>query len=323
MFDVNRERIVSWNDDDVSNYFNYNVDWSIEPKENLKELLKQNAQNIRDNYDYLILYFSGGSDSTTMVNAFLDNNIWVDEIVTIVYDGLDFPCFDGKAASHYLKTKEYRGFYNTARLKVDNILNFIRSDNFLNDWTQNFSGAIHQLSRSSIDGLEKYGFVPTIFREGNIAHVFGVEAPKINKINDNYYIVHSLLPEMFFTGIMYQHYNVRFFSNREFPKLYVKQAHMLAKHMKKTGLKIISNAESAKVIRDTFNPLISPEKSSILTLLNTPNTPTELNLLVKTYQKHDDKFRDTYYQSVALQQFKVHYKTTHHINIKKKYDLLF
>jgi hypothetical protein len=48
---------------------------------NLKELYKQRAQQLRDKYDYLMLYFSGGSDSWTVLNTFLENNIKLDHVV--------------------------------------------------------------------------------------------------------------------------------------------------------------------------------------------------------------------------------------------------
>ncbi len=46
----------------------------------LKGLYKQRAQQIRDKYDYLILYYSGGADSHNILRTFLDNNIRLDEI---------------------------------------------------------------------------------------------------------------------------------------------------------------------------------------------------------------------------------------------------
>jgi hypothetical protein len=46
----------------------------------LDELYKQRALQLREKYDYLILYFSGGADSYNVVRSFLDNNIKLDEI---------------------------------------------------------------------------------------------------------------------------------------------------------------------------------------------------------------------------------------------------
>ena len=58
------------------------IDWTIRPAGTLKDLYRERAQQIRDNYDYVIVYFSGGSDSWTVLHSFLSNNIHVDEIRT-------------------------------------------------------------------------------------------------------------------------------------------------------------------------------------------------------------------------------------------------
>jgi hypothetical protein len=57
-----------------------NFDRSLIGKYSLKELYKQRAQQLRDSYDYLILYFSGGADSYNVLRSFLDNGIHLDEI---------------------------------------------------------------------------------------------------------------------------------------------------------------------------------------------------------------------------------------------------
>jgi hypothetical protein len=46
-------------------------------------LYKMRAQQLRDKYRYLILRYSGGSDSTQVLESFLNNNIFLDEIVVI------------------------------------------------------------------------------------------------------------------------------------------------------------------------------------------------------------------------------------------------
>ena len=57
-------------------------DWSQEPTESLQELYRRRAQQIRDKYDYIVLLYSGGYDSSNMLYAFLDNGIKVDEVMT-------------------------------------------------------------------------------------------------------------------------------------------------------------------------------------------------------------------------------------------------
>lgn len=57
------------------------IDWTIPVETPLLELYKNRAQQLRDQYDYLVLYFSGGADSANILHAFVENNIFLDEIV--------------------------------------------------------------------------------------------------------------------------------------------------------------------------------------------------------------------------------------------------
>ena len=59
------------------------VAWNIEPTKTLKQLYKERAQEIRDNYEYVILCYSGGNDSTNVLESFYYNNIHIDEIVLV------------------------------------------------------------------------------------------------------------------------------------------------------------------------------------------------------------------------------------------------
>jgi hypothetical protein len=58
------------------------LDWTKEPTQSVEELYLERAKQLRAKYDYITLAFSGGSDSTNMLNVFLDNNIPIEEIVT-------------------------------------------------------------------------------------------------------------------------------------------------------------------------------------------------------------------------------------------------
>jgi len=64
-------------------YFNSvweNFDRSLLGTVPLKELYKQRAQQLRDKYDYLIVYFSGGADSYNALMSFIENGIRIDEV---------------------------------------------------------------------------------------------------------------------------------------------------------------------------------------------------------------------------------------------------
>lgn len=56
------------------------LDWSAEPPVSLDVLYTNRAKQLREKYDYLILMFSGGSDSREILNTFLKSNIFIDEV---------------------------------------------------------------------------------------------------------------------------------------------------------------------------------------------------------------------------------------------------
>jgi hypothetical protein len=55
--------------------------WHVEPTETLDYFYRRRAKELREKYDYIILSYSGGSDSHNMVDAFLNEGLFIDEIV--------------------------------------------------------------------------------------------------------------------------------------------------------------------------------------------------------------------------------------------------
>lgn len=69
-----------YNDHKFSKY-----DWTKEPEPDvgIEEFYKRRALQLRNKYDYLILMYSGGPDSTNILNTFVKNKIRIDEIVNV------------------------------------------------------------------------------------------------------------------------------------------------------------------------------------------------------------------------------------------------
>ena len=74
----NKKLEFIYNDDVFSKY-----DWTREPEPdiNLNEFYRRRAQQLRDKYDYIILQYSGGPDSHNVLSSFVNNDIFLDEIV--------------------------------------------------------------------------------------------------------------------------------------------------------------------------------------------------------------------------------------------------
>jgi hypothetical protein len=83
---VEKRRIPVWHfNDEVFSLYN----WKIEPKESLTELYAKRAKQIREKYDHIVLFYSGGADSGNVLDSFVDNNIPFEEVATYNYWNLD------------------------------------------------------------------------------------------------------------------------------------------------------------------------------------------------------------------------------------------
>ena len=67
---------------DYNDAFFSSFDWATEPAEDINTLYRKRAEALREQYDYVVLFYSGGYDSSNMLYAFLDNGIPIDEICT-------------------------------------------------------------------------------------------------------------------------------------------------------------------------------------------------------------------------------------------------
>lgn len=97
-----------FNDQEFSSY-----NWQVEPVESLEELYVRRAKELRNQYDYLVLWYSGGADSSNMLDTFINNNIHIDEVLTMNYHSLD-------AREHsYFHAEQYKVSYpRIAELQV-------------------------------------------------------------------------------------------------------------------------------------------------------------------------------------------------------------
>lgn len=62
------------------------LDLTKEPSESLSSLYASRARELRDQYDHLVLHFSGGTDTDAIVSIFANNGIDIDELFIRTYD---------------------------------------------------------------------------------------------------------------------------------------------------------------------------------------------------------------------------------------------
>ena len=236
-----------------------NLNWYNEPLASLTELYKMRAQQIRIKYDYVIVFCSGGSDSTNVINSFLDNNIHVDEVIGIT------PMAGLNNWSFNTNNKNEDNTISETKLSLFPLLNEItqRSPSTkisLNDyfedilkekddhWTYEACGNIVTVLTSQFTNVFKFKHIDKLIQQGKkVALVYGTDKPII-RINNS--------GELFFifadAGINYlnmpknrQYPNldrVLFYWTPELPEMLIKQAHIVAKAIQLPENTLIKNS---------------------------------------------------------------------------------
>ncbi len=87
--------------------------WKIEPEETLDELYDRRARQLRNEYDYVILSYSGGADSHNILMSFVRQGLHIDEILVNHFEKAAGKFVDlnpankdarNAGAEHYLQT---------------------------------------------------------------------------------------------------------------------------------------------------------------------------------------------------------------------------
>lgn len=231
-------------------------DWTQEPKESLKELYRQRAQQIRDKYDYLVLFYSGGADSTNILQTFIQNDIKLDEISQFYsYDGdhdynsnfnsevvkVAIPWTKKIIDSNKHKYINHRIIDQSKLIEDIYDLPEIRFD-FL--FQQNTCFSPNNFSRAYLRKIIK-DYSDMITQGKKLCFIWGSEKPRLYQINNRYCIkfvdmvdncVSPLIQQQNFAG----YYDELFYWSPDFTKGIIKQGHTLV-----NGLKTLT-------INDTF-----------------------------------------------------------------------
>ena len=279
------------------------IDWTQEPSESLENLFKQRAVQLRDSYDYLILYFSGGSDSQTALNIFKRYNIPLDEVVVgrfVDHELLNLP---------YVKP-DYGNRITNIKIDRDFLEDFHYNQKWLTDGF-GYSGIIHTLSRNEVYFWEQHGVLKPVTRKGNVAHIYGIDKPLI-KVNQKKYYCTLSSNIINFNVHNQSEYKENFFTSETFPKLQAKQCHIVMNYWKKNypkATKVISESSYAdsrdvmnNLLRDPYDSRNNTGGSSAGGMRRgLADFTTEAGKLLRSYKK--DKFHDTYISGVVKPYF--------------------
>ena len=224
--------------------------WSQEPPVLLEELYKQRALQLREAYDHIVVFFSGGVDSWYILNAFVKNNIQVDEIYM-------FGAFEAEEKHNAeLGFDRSPGYYTRELRQAQDLIRrmAINKKTKVNvyDWTRDIIEAANDRDwfwnasvRHDQSCMVRSKF-HKIFREHSemchkgkkVGFVYGIDKPRLIRDDQNIYF--SFLDLILTMGTVptndilgeYWENDEFFYWTPNMPELIIKQCHQTVHHLK-------------------------------------------------------------------------------------------
>jgi hypothetical protein len=224
------------------------MDWQTPLHLSLNEIYRIRAQQLRQKYDYLVLFFSGGADSTVALQTFVNNNIKLDEIVVgwpvSQSQGTYTPNVKDTTAHNMMSEWDFSikpkldwvaQHHPEIRITVCDILETPKNNHFRED-------LMTLVDNHSYIGINRNQEFDLILRERtkihpNIAGIVGT-APLECAIADDQYLVTYFIDSAT-TGFLKNDYsknnysrNVEFFFwSPDFPELVREQSHVMMNYL--------------------------------------------------------------------------------------------
>jgi hypothetical protein len=234
-----------FNDDEFAKY-----DWSVEPQEDVYELFAQRARQLREKYDYIVLMYSGGIDSHTILETFLNNGIYLNEICSfgnpeiMKKEKLNQEVFN--AAIPFIETLDLKKmntkfrFVDISRTVIEQHNDPYHFENF------EYYGVNATLWRTTVNSYKFKSQMTEHIKLAEtgkkICYVWGLEKPGLSLVNGEWcarFIDNAIdfgakeyNNRVIFRNQFQNFYDEAFFSCREFPQITIKQSHMLVNMMK-------------------------------------------------------------------------------------------
>lgn len=274
-----------------------NIDWSTPIDASLDDLYAMRMQQLRNQYQHVILFFSGGKDSLNILMTAINNNILLDEIV-VYYPFAMEKLFNNKeldsdnlfseveyAAKPILKMLGNRLDPRT-KIRFQDIGDTTSKFQEKPDWYDHIRPAnTLQMVSPSNGGACDIELIKLALQGKNVCVITGADKPNIIEIGDSYYFKFM---DASFNSIprpksneMKSQYNFihyePFYQTPFFPQLVVKQAQVIAAaYDSDVNLRNLQNFDPSKLnipsndkekISEMFNIVMSEKERLLATYL--------------------------------------------------------
>jgi hypothetical protein len=266
-----------------------NVNWKIEPPLSLNEYYVEQAKKIRDSYDYVILCYSGGIDSTNILETFHYNNIKLDKILSVgafsqdSYAGDDtnhngeiyhnvFPYIQELGLKDIFQVIDYTKIFFDLKT-----LSYAQT----NTWIEK-SGNWFSPHHWVWNDIQNYA-VPFEMRNKKVAIIFGKDKPTLSKDSKGmYFHFNDAATGGYFMG-KDNIDAINFYWDPTFPEILVKQLHIINRYTKMRNeldvrldterfIQVINGKSVHDLIYDLKKPLAYLSKKSPSNIISLRDT---------------------------------------------------
>jgi hypothetical protein len=224
------------------------VDWLNEPNQDILEIYRDRAQQIRDQYDYIILHYSGGADSQTVLESFVNNDIKLDEIVSHVnYTATGDP-------DNFLNSEAFRVSIPNGKVILekcpwmihrildvtDLTIDYFKTNDAKWNWIYNLNMLMNPNNAAGIDlGLKVREWADLMHQGKKVCMLWGIDKPRMINVNGRWAFRFIDLvdsgPKVSNMAGLLPYYDELFYWTPDMPRLLVKQAHLIRRYMDQPG----------------------------------------------------------------------------------------
>ena len=254
--------LIKWNfNDEIFQAYN----WKIEPEEDLDTLYHRRALQLRQKYDHIIVYYSGGSDSHNMIMSFLNQNLFIDEIIVHhvnsgikILENLEMSNVDARIQpltetklQLFPRLKEISSLSPKTKIKIFDTTNHT-IENFSNkqdgSWILNVREELNPIDSAKYNFIQFDNYKKIVEKNTKIGILVGLDKPKIRINNEKIYL--CFVDRVYNINLFYQELEkysnsqVEFFySSPDACELICKQSHELKKW-------VLSSKNNIKILTD-------------------------------------------------------------------------
>ena len=300
-----------------------NIDWTIPIETPLIDLYKKRACQLREEYDYLILYYSGGADSTNVLHAFIDNNIFIDEIIMHFPEPVKKTINDRDISNeNYFSEVEYaavahlKKYKNTiptnTKIKIQDFtktgIEILKKEDWFDFSPLNLSVSISGILRQIAQEYD--GDYLKLQDSGkSTAYIMGIDKPLVWNDGMNYYgffmdtsAYHYINPVDFNKNKNDRIVTEFFYWTPNMPEIVIKQAQEIKKFYEITPLIKKMSCESLKrhitEYRDILHPIIYPDYTCEKFQTEKPSTHIMRPMDNWFWQTVDNKIQKNYLNTI-------------------------